>query len=306
MLMASKQEVLPFPSEPLLYLKPGTTGYFSLLVKTPDRMRQDSFPMRQIADVIRYVDKRRDTYITPNQYIRKNRRLVNLWQLNTVFADLDTYKIESLCGLTPEQLPFICLVRCSDEQIPIPSLILFTGRGLQVKWILDKPIPRQALPRWNAVQRVITNKLRGIGADQNSIDGSRVLRLEHTVNTKTQEITRVVWPEGLDSPITYDFELLCNEILPFHRQALNPSLFEFRQRHLNLIRSRVRLEQQFRFSAQSLNWTRPGRPSKASLSERMDSWKSRWNAGPIYLFWSHFCFVGQLRQCVVLGVREFR
>ena len=254
----SKQESLPFPSEPLLYLKPGTVGYFSLLVKTPDRMRQDSFPMRQIADVIMYVDKRRDTYITPNQYIRKNRRLVNLWQLNTLFTDADTYKIEDLCGLSPEQLAFICLDRCSDERIPIPSLILFTGRGLQVKWILDKPIPRQALPRWNAVQRVITNKLRGIGADQNSIDGSRVLRLDHTVNTKTQEITRVVWPERLDSPITYDFELLCNEILPYPRRD-NPPRFNL----VNQSRFNLRYNRGYNhgsapaiFTAQSLNWLR--------------------------------------------------
>jgi hypothetical protein len=44
-----------------------------------------------LPEVLRAADRRRDNYITPNQYIRRNRRLVNLWQINAAFADCDTY-----------------------------------------------------------------------------------------------------------------------------------------------------------------------------------------------------------------------
>ena len=86
----SFQPSLPFPSEPLLYLKPGSIGYFTHLVKY-EMMRSISYPMGMLPEVLRCADKRRDNYLTVNQYLRRNRRLVNLWQINAAFADLDTY-----------------------------------------------------------------------------------------------------------------------------------------------------------------------------------------------------------------------
>ena len=244
------QPSLPFPSEPLLYLNPGSIGYFTHMVHY-EKMRSNSYPMRLLPEVLRCADKTRDNYLTVQQYFKKNRRLVNLWQINAAFADLDTYQIPSLRNLTPEGLALKVIEECQDKKIPIPSIILFSGRGLQIKWILDRPLPRAALPRWNAVQRYITGSLRGLGADFNSIDGSRVLRLEQTVNTKSGEVVRVLWPEGNASPILWDFETLAREVLPFTREELQEARAKREAGKIDR-----RLGRQTQFNRQTLAWAR--------------------------------------------------
>lgn len=245
------QPGLPFPTEPMLYLNPGSTGYFSLLVRGRDRFHQDSFPMKKLPEVVRYVDQSKDTWISQNQFFRKNRRLVNLSQINTGFSDLDTYRKGNLERLSPEGLALMTLEACEENKIPLPSIILYSGRGIQVKWIFEKPVPRQALPRWNAAQRYLTQGLKSMGADPNSIDGSRVLRLEQTTNTKSGERVRILWPEG-DEPVMYDFEILCQEVLPFTREELQ-TLKTPRERNDDQVQ---KFERRLRFTQMSLNWAR--------------------------------------------------
>ena len=58
-----------------------------------------------------------------------------------------------------------------------------------------------------------------LGADPQARDASRVLRLVGTVNTKSNEICRVVHVEPGDDgqPLKYDFERLCENLLPVAR-----------------------------------------------------------------------------------------
>ncbi|WP_108773853.1 helix-turn-helix domain-containing protein, partial [Xanthomonas fragariae] len=87
------------------------------------------------------------------------------------------------------------------------------------KWLLDGTIPRQALPRWNACQRYLVDRLAGLGADPQAKDASRVLRLVDTVNTKSGNVCRVVHIEdGQDGePVRYGFEYLAEMLLPVAR-----------------------------------------------------------------------------------------
>ena len=80
-------------------------------------------------------------------------------------------------------------------------------------------MPRQALPRWNACQKYLIDRLMAIGADVAAKDASRVLRLVDTVNTKSGEICRVVHVEtGADGqPVRYGFEYLAEMLLPVAR-----------------------------------------------------------------------------------------
>jgi hypothetical protein len=97
--------------------------------------------------------------------------------------------------------------------------VIFSGRGLQAKWLLDGTLPRQALPRWNACQRYLIDRLAGLGADPAAKDASRVLRLVNTVNSKSGEICRVIYVEhGPDGePIRHNFEYLAETLLPVAR-----------------------------------------------------------------------------------------
>ncbi|WAH66897.1 replication protein [Xanthomonas hortorum] len=195
------------------------TGFFSLLVDVRGEKRQDSYRLTAMPAVLSMVDPTRDTWLTQAEFMRPNRRVVNLARIGLLFADLDTYRQPWAAGRTPEALAAAVLFYCAQEGIPAPSLLVYSGRGIQAKWLLDGTIPRQALPRWNACQRYLVDRLAGLGADPQAKDASRVLRLVDTVNTKSGNVCRVVHVEaGQDGePIRYSFEYLAEMLLPVAR-----------------------------------------------------------------------------------------
>lgn len=196
-------------------------GFFSVLQFSGGRKRQRSYPLSEMHQVIHLLDKNTDTWISQAEFTRPNRRVVNLWRLGLLFIDLDTYNIPGLRDKSPDKQVSELLFFCGLEGIPKPSLINFSGRGLQAKWFLDKPLPRAALPRWNRVQLELVNKLADFGADAQAKDASRVLRLVETVNTKNNEMCAVVHvTEQSGLPIQYCFEYLCEMLLPFTRDDL--------------------------------------------------------------------------------------
>ena len=216
----NRSQQLIFPSfEPAFYLRQTGPGYFSILQKlTESRVVQNSYPMRLLTEVLRAVDPSKDTYITPNQFFKKNRRVVSLAQMNAGFSDLDTYRANHYSELTPEAQAMTLMEWCAASGLPLPSIILFSGRGLQVKYLLDPPLPYQALPRWNACQAFLIRKMKPFGADPACSSASSVLRLDQTVNTKSGEMTRVLWPPAGVKPVNYSFDEFAGKILPFTRE----------------------------------------------------------------------------------------
>ena len=94
----------------------------------------------------------------------------------------------------------------TDEGIPPASLVVHSGRGVYLKWLLKSPLPQAALPRWNAVQpEIVSRGLADLGADPKARDASRVLRLVATCNTKQSDPelrrVRVVWVEEADGAV---------------------------------------------------------------------------------------------------------
>ncbi|KLC12431.1 replication protein [Xanthomonas perforans] len=194
-------------------------GYFSLLVGQGSQRKQDSYKLAMMPTVLSMVDPTRDTWLSQAEFDRGCRRIVHLLRIGLLFADLDTYRLPWAQGRTPEQLAAAVLHHCADEGLPRPSLLVYSGRGIQAKWLLDGTIPRQALPRWNACQRYLIDRLAPLGADPVAKDASRVLRLVNTVNTKSGNVCRVVHvahgPDG--EPVRYGFEYMAEALLPVAR-----------------------------------------------------------------------------------------
>ncbi|CAK0756936.1 hypothetical protein CCP3SC1AL1_2320002 [Gammaproteobacteria bacterium] len=199
-----------------LYHDLETHGFFALLWKVPsnEHLKQRSYLISEIQTIIPRVDKNRDTYISQADFNVPCRRIVHLLRLGLCFVDLDYYKTE-WNEKPPEQVAISVCNSCSEKGIPIPSLTLFSGRGLQVKWLLEKPIFRADLARWVTVQKYLVSVLSQFGADPNARDASRVLRLVDTINSKSGERVRVVWENQKDGKIqTYPFALLENLVPP--------------------------------------------------------------------------------------------
>jgi len=208
--------------EPTYYHDTGDRGFFAILyLPAPgDRPKQNSYPLQHLPDVLRLLPRNRDTWIVQNDFFRPNRRLVNLLRINSCFADLDYYKTEQYKYMYSETVYKHVLFYCELFDIPIPSIILNSGRGLQIKWILENPLPAQALPRWKAVQTYLVRLFESFGADKQSKDCSRVLRLERTVNTKNNTIVKVLYPSNMDTMRQYSFDYLADKILPYSRDRI--------------------------------------------------------------------------------------
>ena len=170
------------------------------------------------------LDTDRDSFLSQASFFRPNRRAVNLWHLPLCFTDLDYHKTER-GPVPPDYLTFVVRQFLADEGLPPASIYVSSGRGLYIKWFLRPALPQAALPRWNAVQKEIVDRLARFGADPLAKDCSRVLRLVQTVNTKVADPERrrvqvVHLEERGGEPLHYDFDQFADEVLPFTRQQI--------------------------------------------------------------------------------------
>ena len=233
-------------------------GYFALLVDRNGTKHQNCYRLTDMPTVLSLVDPHLNTWLSQAEFIKPNRRVVNLARIGLLFADLDTYRVPWAIERSPEQIAEYVLFHCHDEGIPPPSILIFSGRGLQAKWLLSSTLPRQALPRWNACQKYLIDRLSHIGADPAAKDASRVLRLVHTVNSKSGKICRVVHVEsGSDGlPIRYNFEYLAEVLLPVARWDIEKQRQERNDRRQLKLISGGRSSNLRGFSGRQLAWDR--------------------------------------------------
>ena len=197
--------------EPGEYLQSGSrSGWFAVLSKPGGNSRQEFFELNRLPDVVKALDPDVDTYITQASFTAANRRAVNLRDVGLLFADLDTYGSHGLAGKGSEEQADLLVQYCRQEGLPVPSVVLFSGRGLQAKWLLIEAQGPATLFEWNEAQKALVRLLETFSADRAVKDVSRVLRLDRTINTKSGERCRVVWTaSGVDGcPVRYDFEEL--------------------------------------------------------------------------------------------------
>lgn len=227
--------------------------------KVRPRPRQSSYRIEHLPLVLERLDPSRDSFLSQAQFFRPTRRVIHLWHINLCFVDLDVYK-SALAGGDLSHVVQVLRRYCGDEGVPLPSVIISSGRGLYAKWLLERPLPQAALPRWNAVQEALLEKFAPFHADWKARSASQVLRLVQTVNTKSGEHVRVLHVEEIDGePLRYDFERLADGVLPWTRQELEAlrtrrALKKAGQRELRLLRGGR--EGPARLSARSLAWTR--------------------------------------------------
>jgi len=198
--------------------------------------------------VVKALDPQHDTWITQAVFNGPNRRAVNLRDVGVLFVDLDTYRSGALADKTPEQQTALLLLFCADEGIPEPSIVLFSGRGLQAKWLLSESVMPVNLYEWNQAQMALVKLLQPFSADTASRDVSRVLRVDRTINTKSGERCRVLHITGgvEDCPARYDFQEL-RELLVGEVKATAPKSTERKTTTLALPRE---------LNFKRLNWYR--------------------------------------------------
>ena len=71
-----------------------------------------------------------------------------------------------------------------NKSIPVPSMIVDSGRGLYLIWLIEQ-VPSKAVSLWSAMQHYLYDKLKSLGADRQALDPSRILRVIGSYNTKS-------------------------------------------------------------------------------------------------------------------------
>ena len=238
------------------YHRPDSGGYFSLLTSLEGgRKVQHSYPTLKMPVVLSLIDANRDTWISQAEFWSSLRRVVNVKSIGLAFLDIDFYRedIEWGRGRTPERAAEDFVGLCDDFGIPRPSLIIYSGRGLQVKWFFVTALPRMAMPRWNAVEKVLVEKFAFCGADPLARDSARVLRLVQTVNTKSKQVCRPIWvnTDENNQPVRYDFEYFAECVLPIPRSVA--------RQHVEIARQTAKTPRSSVFrglTIETLNWNR--------------------------------------------------
>ena len=144
-------------------------------------------------------------YITLNTFYKTYRRIECLKELNALFIDLDTYKT----GFTKEQILMNLNENCFGKNIPIPNLIIESGRGLYLIWLIKK-VPSMALPLWKAIEEYFYKILKEFGADRQALDATRILRIPGSFNSKTHTEVKII--DNYD--YLYELREIQNEYMP--------------------------------------------------------------------------------------------
>lgn len=174
-------------------------------------MAESSYRVDQLPDVMAAIAGETDAYISQQRFECK-RLLTQLWQLGAMFVDLDFHKVNELRDMHPLGVLDDVLVHLERNRMPAPTLAIASGRGLYVIW-LHNPVPRKALPRWNACQKELWRVLRPFGADRGALDAARVLRVAGTINGRSGAVVEQIAPAG----DVWPFEDLAEEVLPLDR-----------------------------------------------------------------------------------------
>jgi hypothetical protein len=230
---AAAQQMRLFEAhEAFLYHDIERPGFVALLGRSAggERRRQTVVPLARLPQALARCEGGQDQWLSVGEFYKPNRQAVNLWRMPAAFADLDTHNMPALATLSPDAQTEVLLQACEDRLIPPPSLVVFSGRGLQAKWLFVEPVVRRALVRWQAVQRELNARLRDFGADARALDASRVLRVVGSYSSRSPDVVRLVHAARLPTMggqlmtsgvVGYDFEVLADTLLPLQRSNLD-------------------------------------------------------------------------------------
>jgi hypothetical protein len=157
-----------------------------------------------------------DCWISQHTYKKRRRVSENLRSFGSGFVDLDYYKNPKLNHLDETEVIKLVLKAIDFHQIPLPSYIVSSGRGLQVKWIFTNQIPRHAYTKFAATLKCLIKEfLSEFEADIAAMMPTQLLRL---VGTKNQAggMVHIAWKNESNGNLEiYDFNNWCKSILPY-------------------------------------------------------------------------------------------
>ncbi len=176
-------------------------------------------------------------YLTHNGFTSRTRKTEALRQLNALFFDLDCHDAtESETRIAVDRALQALNGAVRAATLPEPTMIIDSGRGLQLFYVLDRSIPmgckspgkEKALCLFSDVQQKLANAIEsaishigGITLDRATFDHARVSRIPGTYNRSARRYARLVEASGT----FHSLQSLCGKLAAIPaRQAPKPTL----------------------------------------------------------------------------------
>lgn len=262
--------------------------------------KQICYPVRDMPQVISALPRDRDTWISQNLFHSRaggwmTRQRVNFLSSSVLFVDLDFYKAGVFS--THDECLQHALEMIKGRGWPLPTLAIFSGRGLYLKWCFETALPRSALTRWEAAERHLVDFLaqdKSLGVDEGVKDASRVLRAEGTLHEKSQQWVRVDWvnSDSAGQPVLYNYEFLFEHFLPWSRDSIKDA----RQR--DAVSEKESAEVRREWQARQTAWSKTTEPQRqfTQKKEALGAWPSLLKFNGMALAWDRLCDLEALAQ----------
>lgn len=174
------------------YLHRNSTEAYVVIANKVQKVWKEKRVIYSKDNIINAIHYDSDCYITLNNFFTGRRTLQTLKEYTSFYIDIDCYKLATNLKLdfTKENVEYFKQKVIYELQkdyfkniIPLPTFVIDSGRGIYLQWKINN-VGKEYTKLWNQIQKILLNKLKVLGADSQSIDGARVLRLPGTVNTK--------------------------------------------------------------------------------------------------------------------------
>jgi len=142
---------------------------------------------KNIADIFQLLDGKKDVFITPNTFYKPERKNQNIRHFRALYIDLDIKDKYS-----KQEAVYELYILSENEQIPKPTMIIDSGRGIHTYWRIENA-PMQAAFTWQELEDYLYNQLKHLGADIQATSAANVLRMPGTINSRNEQLCKVLF-----------------------------------------------------------------------------------------------------------------
>ena len=192
-----------------LFDKKTMDGYIQIMQISKDKaIKIFNTNNANLREIVEEFDDNYNIYVTPNTTFIPRRGTRNIRQFRALYQDVDCEKM----GISKEQAIFeIWEMYEVNKEIPQPSMIVNSGRGLHLYWKIEHA-PYAAIKTWQELQDYFYYKLKHLGADKQATDGARILRVPGTINSRNEVECTVI---NIEDNLIYSMYELREEYLEY-------------------------------------------------------------------------------------------
>lgn len=172
----------------LMYPNASDAGYIAIATK--DKENKWSQRMYKANEWYKYIEEENNCYISMNSFYRPTRQTRAVRHLNSFFIDIDYYNE----AVSKEDVFQAIEFYVKTQRLLAPTFVIDSGKGLYLIFkIEDVPgVYKQTKGLYNVIQDYLCELFKDFGADVNSKDISRVLRIPGTTNLKNNKKVEII------------------------------------------------------------------------------------------------------------------